>query len=98
MEACIHPSAERHYSSRSHSELDGALRTKDVWFFGGPNPPCTPGAEYWEMWESPFVSVFCHVQKGSRVTGLLGTTMMPTVRILIGVKPLVGYWICYHYV
>lgn len=94
----MHPSAEGGYSSGGHSELDQVLRAKGVWVFDGPNPPCIPGEEYREMIESSFVSVFCHVQKGSGVTGLLGTTMMPIAFILIGAKPLVGYWICYLYV
>lgn len=92
------PSAEGDYSIRSHSELDQALGTKGIWVFDGSNPPCTPGEEYWEMFESSFISVFCHVQKGSGMTGLLGTTMMPIIFILIGVKLLVSYWICYLYV
>ena len=53
------PSAEGGYSSGSCSELDQILRTKGAWFFPGPNPPCTPGEEYQEMFGLSFVSVFC---------------------------------------
>lgn len=98
MEASMHPSAEGGYGSGSCSELDQILSAKGAWFFDGPNSPCAPGEEHQETFGLSFVSVFCCVQKGSGVTGLLGTTMMPIILTLIGVKPLVSYWICYLYV
>lgn len=75
-----------------------SLGLRLLFFFLCPNPPCTPGDEYQEMFGLSSVSAFHCLQKGSGVTGFLGTPMVPIILTLTGAKPLVNYWLCCLYV